>query len=129
MQEGISTGIVSGAASGLSGTASTLPGMETPDVSVQLRKGQESQQPPPPLYTVLEQRQAPLAPGSLLGTDHVYVMPGQAGKPGGMPRCVLLLAGLRPRSWVRLPACPAQLPPAVRPSFTGVREKGNGCSP
>jgi len=37
----------------------------------------------PQLYQVLEQKQAPLAPGTLLGTDHVYVMPGQQQKKGG----------------------------------------------
>ncbi|KAF5840669.1 hypothetical protein DUNSADRAFT_15912 [Dunaliella salina] len=81
LADGISTGIQSGMASGYSGIASSLPsGIETPDVSVQLRKGHETEQPQ--LYQVLEQRQAPLAPGTLLGTDHVYVLPGQQKKGG-----------------------------------------------
>lgn len=43
MQDGIATGIASGMASGYSGIASSLPsGIETPDVSVQLRKGHET---------------------------------------------------------------------------------------
>jgi hypothetical protein len=50
-------------------------------------QGNESAEPQRPLYTVLEQRAAPLAPGTLLGTDHVYVIPGtqtaEKGAGGG----------------------------------------------
>jgi len=45
LADGIATGIASGMASGYSGIASSLPsGIETPDVSVQLRKGHETEQ-------------------------------------------------------------------------------------
>ncbi len=43
----------------------------------------------------MEQRQVPIAPGVLMGTDHVYVVPGaekeRAGKIGDKKRCVILL--------------------------------------
>lgn len=50
--------------------------------------GTESAQAPQ-LYTVLEQRKASVGAG-LMGTDHVYVLPGQDGAatvgPGGKRR-------------------------------------------
>lgn len=78
MHDGIASGLASGMVSGLaSGVASSLPsGIETPDVSVNLRKGSETSEPRQ-LYTVLEQKQVPIAQGSLLTTDHVYVLPDQ----------------------------------------------------
>lgn len=81
MQAGIASGLASGMVSGLaSGIASSLPsGIETPDVSVQLRKGAESSEPRQ-LYQVLEQKAAPIGQTTLLGTDHVYVIPGQEKK-------------------------------------------------
>mmetsp|Transcript_20111 Transcript_20111/g.34621 ORF Transcript_20111/g.34621 Transcript_20111/m.34621 type:complete len:627 (-) Transcript_20111:353-2233(-) len=78
---GIASGLTSGIVSGLaSGIASSLPsGMETPDVSVQLRKGNESNEPRQ-LYQVLEQKAVPIGQNTLLGTDHIYVMPGAEAK-------------------------------------------------
>lgn len=82
------------------GLASTIAsGLETPDVALNLRKsgdsmaGTESAQNPQ-LYTVLEQRKAAVGQG-LMGTDHVYVIPGGAAEAAGGPkvgdkrRCVL----------------------------------------
>ncbi|XP_074343920.1 uncharacterized protein LOC141683128 [Apium graveolens] len=50
--------------------SSTPTGIETPDV-IDLRKQQwkDSQKP---LYQVLEQKEAKIAPGTLLGTSHIY---------------------------------------------------------
>lgn len=45
-----------------------------------LQAGTESAQAPQ-LYTVLEQRKASVGAG-LMGTDHVYVLPGQEGAAG-----------------------------------------------
>uniref|UniRef100_A0A7S0RWY4 PSP proline-rich domain-containing protein n=1 Tax=Chlamydomonas leiostraca TaxID=1034604 RepID=A0A7S0RWY4_9CHLO len=86
MQAGIASGMASGMVSGLaSGIASSLPsGIETPDVSVQLRKGAESSEPRQ-LYQVLEQKAAPIGQATLLGTDHVYVIPGQEKKKPAKP--------------------------------------------
>lgn len=80
-EDALEAGIASGMVSGLtSGIASSLPsGIETPDVSVQLRKGSESEAPQPQLYTVLEQKQTGVGAGTLFGSDHVYVIPGAAG--------------------------------------------------
>lgn len=51
-----------------------------------LQAGTESAQAPQ-LYTVLEQRKASALGAGLMGTDHVYVMPGQEGATtvGGVP--------------------------------------------
>lgn len=49
-------------------------------VSVPTQAGTESAQAPQ-LYTVLEQRKASVGAG-LMGTDHVYVLPGQEGAAG-----------------------------------------------
>ncbi|GBF91105.1 splicing factor 3B subunit 2 [Raphidocelis subcapitata] len=66
------------------GLASSLPsGLETPEAVMNLRKsgdsvaGTESARAPQ-LYTVLEQKKAAVGQG-LMGTDHVYVIPGAAG--------------------------------------------------
>ena len=37
------------------------------------------------LYTVLEQQQAGIAAGNLMGSDHTYVMPDQAGTTSSRP--------------------------------------------
>ena len=37
------------------------------------------------LYTVLEQQQAGIAAGNLMGSDHTYVMPDQAGTSSSRP--------------------------------------------
>ena len=91
--EGLAGGIATDA-TGLTsaGLASTLPGAESPEPALDLRKGAESVQggggigdggAPPQLYTVLEQRRAAVGQG-LLGTDHVYVLPtGQGGGGAG----------------------------------------------
>lgn len=78
-QAGIQSGMASGMASDLSGITSSLPsGIETPD-TVNLRKATESAEPRP-LYQVLEQKAVPIAPGTIMGTDHVYVIPGATEK-------------------------------------------------
>ncbi|XP_047313417.1 splicing factor 3B subunit 2-like isoform X2 [Impatiens glandulifera] len=52
--------------------SSTPTGVETPDV-IDLRK-QQRKEPEKPLYQVLEEKEAPVAPGTLLGTTHTYVI-------------------------------------------------------
>lgn len=52
---------------------SSIPtGLETPDV-IDLRK-QQKKEPEKPLYKVLEQKEAKIAPGTLLGTSHTYAL-------------------------------------------------------
>lgn len=53
--------------------------METPDV-IDLRK-QQRKEPERPLYQVLEEKEERIAPGTLLGTTHTYVI-GTQEKPG-----------------------------------------------
>ncbi|GLI58730.1 hypothetical protein VaNZ11_000484 [Volvox africanus] len=74
ISEGIASGLASGIVSGLaSGIASSLPsGIETPD-TINLRKDAEM---PRQLYTVLEQKQVAVGTTGIMGTDHVYVIPG-----------------------------------------------------
>ncbi|KAG2445639.1 hypothetical protein HXX76_000249 [Chlamydomonas incerta] len=81
MQAGIASGLQSGLVSGLaSGIASSLPsGIETPD-TFNLRKDAEG---PRQLYTVLEQKQVSVGTGGIMGTDHVYVIPGGDKAAGG----------------------------------------------
>ncbi|GLC45024.1 hypothetical protein PLESTB_001460500 [Pleodorina starrii] len=86
MSEGIASGLASGMVSGLaSGIASSLPsGIETPD-TINLRKDAEG---PRQLYTVLEQKQVAVGTSGIMGTDHVYVIPGAGAgadkqQPGG----------------------------------------------
>ncbi|KAG6778712.1 hypothetical protein POTOM_015056 [Populus tomentosa] len=52
--------------------SSTPTGVETPDV-IDLRK-QQRKEPERPLYQVLEEKQEKIAPGTLLGTTHTYVV-------------------------------------------------------
>lgn len=106
MAEGIASGMASGMVSGLtSGITSSLPsGIETPDMMVNLRKAAESEQPRQ-LYQVLEEKKTSLT-GALLGTDHVYVIPGTqttggtqtgadaGGKKGGSKKLPGVLANL-----------------------------------
>lgn len=77
IMSGISSGIVSGLASGI---ASSLPsGIETPEM-INLRKATEavgSEQRS--LYTVLEQKQVSVGANTLMGSDHVYVVPPTGG--------------------------------------------------
>ncbi len=78
MNEGIASGLASGMVSGLaSGIASSLPsGIETPD-TINLRKDADGG--PRQLYTVLEQKQVSVGTAGIMGTDHVYVIPGAGG--------------------------------------------------
>ncbi|XP_006343248.1 splicing factor 3B subunit 2-like isoform X2 [Solanum tuberosum] len=52
--------------------SSTPTGVETPDV-IDLRK-QQRKEPEKPLYQVLEEKEEKIAPGTLLGTTHTYVI-------------------------------------------------------
>ncbi|XAR66437.1 hypothetical protein NMG60_11012672 [Bertholletia excelsa] len=52
--------------------SSTPTGVETPDV-IDLRK-QQRKEPEKPLYQVLEEKEERIAPGTLLGTSHTYVI-------------------------------------------------------
>ncbi|XP_009593588.1 uncharacterized protein LOC107785564 [Nicotiana tabacum] len=52
--------------------SSTPTGVETPDV-IDLRK-QQRKEPEKPLYQVLEEKEEKVAPGTLLGTTHTYVI-------------------------------------------------------
>ncbi|KAJ0682200.1 putative PSP, proline-rich [Helianthus annuus] len=54
--------------------SSTPTGVETPDV-IDLRK-QQRKEPEKPLYQVLEEKEEKIAPGTLLGTTHTYVIGG-----------------------------------------------------
>lgn len=65
--------ITTGTESVASGFASSLPsGVETPDM-IDLRKVDRKQKQ---LYTVLEQKQAAVGQTNVMGSDHVYVLPG-----------------------------------------------------
>eukprot|EP00873_Tetraselmis_striata_P035015 jgi/Tetstr1/455279/TSEL_042115.t1 len=70
---------------------SSLPmGVETPD-TIQLRKGIDTEEPKA-LYTVLEQK-ATAVGGSLMGSDHTYVIPDKEKKalnPGAQKRLDIL---------------------------------------
>ncbi|XP_078427418.1 proline-rich spliceosome-associated (PSP) family protein [Wolffia australiana] len=55
--------------------SSTPTGVETPDV-IDLRK-QQRKEPEKPLYQVLEEKEERIAPGTLLGTTHTYVIGSQ----------------------------------------------------
>ncbi|PKI40126.1 hypothetical protein CRG98_039498 [Punica granatum] len=57
--------------------SSTPTGVETPDV-IDLRK-QQRKEADRPLYTVLEEKEEKIAPGTLLGTAHTYVVNPGAG--------------------------------------------------
>ncbi|XP_022845320.1 splicing factor 3B subunit 2-like [Olea europaea var. sylvestris] len=52
--------------------SSTPTGVETPDV-IDLRK-QQRKEPEKPLYQVLEEKEEKIAPGTLLGTSHTYLI-------------------------------------------------------
>lgn len=83
-REGLLTGITTGLASGI--TSSLPSGLETPEM-INLRKAAETSGEQR-LYTVLEQKQAPVAANQIMGSDHVYVLPDadkgkkRAGGPG-----------------------------------------------
>ncbi|KAL4431297.1 hypothetical protein ABPG75_006553 [Micractinium tetrahymenae] len=79
-----SESLADGYASVASGFASSLPsGIETPS-EVDLRKSSEAAAAPRQLYTVLEQKQASVGAGALMGSDHTYVIPGK-DKEGKVP--------------------------------------------
>ncbi|KAL4438493.1 hypothetical protein ABPG77_000141 [Micractinium sp. CCAP 211/92] len=79
-----SESLADGYASVASGFASSLPsGIETPS-EVDLRKSSEAAGAPRQLYTVLEQKQASVGAGALMGSDHTYVIPGKE-KEGKAP--------------------------------------------
>ncbi|KAL6573958.1 hypothetical protein OROHE_001500 [Orobanche hederae] len=69
--------------------SSTPTGVETPDV-IDLRK-QQRKEPDRPLYQVLEEKEEKIAPGTLLGTSHTYVInTGGAQDKTGAKRVDLL---------------------------------------
>lgn len=65
-------------AGGLSGALSVTPGMETPAAGIELRKGLAAGQ----LYSVLEQRQASVGAGGVMGSAHVYSVGGGEEEAG-----------------------------------------------
>ncbi|KAG6586162.1 Splicing factor 3B subunit 2, partial [Cucurbita argyrosperma subsp. sororia] len=68
--------------------SSTPTGVETPDV-IDLRK-QQRKEPDRPLYQVLEEKEEKVAPGTLLGTTHTYVISGGTQDKTGAKRVDLL---------------------------------------
>ncbi|PSC74600.1 Splicing factor 3B subunit 2 [Micractinium conductrix] len=73
--------LADGYASVASGLASSLPsGIETP-AELDLRKASEAAAPKQ-LYTVLEQQKAAVGAGTLMGSEHTYVIPGKEGAAG-----------------------------------------------
>lgn len=68
--------------------SSTPTGVETPDV-IDLRK-QQRKEPEKPLYQVLEEKEERIAPGTLLGTTHTYVVGGATQDKSGAKRVDLL---------------------------------------
>ncbi|KAL6546638.1 hypothetical protein OROMI_022359 [Orobanche minor] len=68
--------------------SSTPTGVETPDV-IDLRK-QQRKEPDRPLYQVLEEKEEKIAPGTLLGTSHTYVINTGAQDKTGAKRVDLL---------------------------------------
>ena len=68
--------------------SSTPTGVETPDV-IDLRK-QQRKEPERPLYQVLEEKEEKIAPGTLLGTTHTYVVGTGTQDKSGAKRVDLL---------------------------------------
>ncbi|KAH9606424.1 hypothetical protein KSS87_015067 [Heliosperma pusillum] len=68
--------------------SSTPTGVETPDV-IELRKHQRKE-PEKQLYQVLEEKEERIAPGTLLGTSHTYVLGGAAQDKNAAKRVDLL---------------------------------------
>uniref|UniRef100_A0A803LPT9 PSP proline-rich domain-containing protein n=1 Tax=Chenopodium quinoa TaxID=63459 RepID=A0A803LPT9_CHEQI len=66
----------------------TPTGVETPDV-IDLRK-QQRKEPEKPLYQVLEEKEERIAPGTLLGTSHTYVVGATNQDKAGAKRVDLL---------------------------------------
>ncbi|CAK9181774.1 unnamed protein product [Ilex paraguariensis] len=67
---------------------STPTGVETPDV-IDLRK-QQRKEPEKPLYQVLDEKEEKIAPGTLLGTSHTYVIGSGTQDKTGAKRVDLL---------------------------------------
>ena len=80
-----------GTASTMSGLASSIPGgLETP-VEVQLRKAAEQHaaaapEAPKQLYQVLEQQKTGVGATGIMGSSHVYVVPGGDGGGGSIEK-------------------------------------------
>jgi splicing factor 3B subunit 2 len=78
--------ILAGIATDVTGLSSSLPsGIESSEVTLNLRKSSDSvagtdSAMAPQLFTVLEQRKAAVGQSTLMGTEHVYVIPGQEQK-------------------------------------------------
>ncbi|XP_074271264.1 uncharacterized protein LOC141595190 [Silene latifolia] len=68
--------------------SSTPTGVETPDV-IELRKHQRKE-PEKQLYQVLEEKEERIAPGTLLGTSHTYVLGGATQDKNAAKRVDLL---------------------------------------
>ncbi|KAI3937043.1 hypothetical protein MKX01_015258, partial [Papaver californicum] len=71
--------------------SSTPTGVETPDV-IELRK-QQRKEPERQLYQVLEEKAEKIAPGTLLGTTHTYVVGAGAQEKAAVAKRVDLLRG------------------------------------
>ncbi|RZC66703.1 hypothetical protein C5167_010399 [Papaver somniferum] len=71
--------------------SSTPGGVETPDV-IELRK-QQRKEPERQLYQVLEEKEEKIAPGTLLGTTHTYVVGAGAQEKAAASKRVDLLRG------------------------------------
>ncbi|RZC46473.1 hypothetical protein C5167_039423 [Papaver somniferum] len=71
--------------------SSTPTGVETPDF-IELRK-QQRKEPERQLYQVLEEKEEKIAPGTLLGTTHTYVVGAGAQEKAAASKRVDLLRG------------------------------------
>jgi len=112
--------LVEGYTSVASGISSALPsGLVTP-AEVQLRKAAEAHAAAAPaapkvLYQVLEQQAAAVGSGGILGTDHVYVVPGAEGsQDGGKEKKMSISAAKRLEALRR--EMPADVEVAIDPS-------------
>lgn len=89
-EEGEEPGLREGIRTGVASVASTVPqGLHTPGaVDIRKQAPESAAATPLPagapkqLYTVLEERKTALGQG-LMGSDHVYVLPGQVSEWGG----------------------------------------------
>ena len=71
--------VAAGSASVMSLQSSLPSGVETPSV-IDLRK-EKAPSAARPLYQVLEEQEAHVGAGSLMGASHTYVVPGAGGRP------------------------------------------------
>ena len=65
------------------GIATGATGVETPEAPMDLRKRSAAPDAPPQLYRVLDAREANVADGNIMGSSHVYVVPGAGGDVAG----------------------------------------------